>query len=200
MSTAKERLKEIREIDFNGISQRKFADLIGVGFAAIQSIETGTQKTMKYEIAEALNEKYGYSIIWVMSGKGSKFIERKYTLEPRIAIDDELSYKRRNYGDRIDFLRKKSDYSVKKMADFGKITEKEYIKIISDSPFPYNPAFIENITANFDTTVDDLLYDSNGIFKEAMTDKKEGDSLNNIDFESLSPDIKLKIKKILKDV
>lgn len=197
MHTAQEILKDIRINDFNNASQQKFAELLNVKRSSIQNVESGTQKAMPYDIAESLHYKYGYSIPYVMSGKGPKYIEKKYTLEPRIAIDDDLKYKRRNYGQNIEYLRKIANYSIARMSKIGGVEEDEYLNIVANSPEP-DFSFIENIIANFNTSLDELLYDTNGSFKEALEAQKKGDELQNIDFENLSPEVKNQIKALLK--
>jgi len=64
------RLKIIRE-NMGGISQAKLADLLGFPAHKIRDIESGKQK-MPPDIAHALEEKFGFSFVWVMSGEGPK--------------------------------------------------------------------------------------------------------------------------------
>ncbi len=65
------RLKIIRD-DLGGISQAQLASRTGIPLHKIKYAETGNEKISR-EIAQILDEKFGYNRLWVLTGEGEPY-------------------------------------------------------------------------------------------------------------------------------
>ena len=70
MKDMKERLKEIRHE--NNMSQKKFADKIGLSQTHLSSLEGGSRNITKRNAVE-ICEAFNINLEWFISGKGEKY-------------------------------------------------------------------------------------------------------------------------------
>lgn len=62
------------------LKQKELALLIGVSEGYISALVTGRNKKVSPTIAILLEERFGYSAQWVLTGQGPKYIEDRLTL------------------------------------------------------------------------------------------------------------------------
>jgi len=59
-----------------GLNATKFGDICGVSKGRISQIrQDGAEKFFTYRVARKLNDRYGYSIAWVLDGEGPRLTE-----------------------------------------------------------------------------------------------------------------------------
>lgn len=77
----------------SGLTQRDFAATLGVTENYISLLINGRKEKISEALALLIQEKYGYSAEWIMSGKGEKFISQKnsFLKQKTIALLKTLS-------------------------------------------------------------------------------------------------------------
>jgi SOS-response transcriptional repressor LexA len=73
MTELKQRLKELRKVHLNSLSQKKLSEEIGYKLQTIRHLEAGTQKTIPAELIQKLNERYKINPNWLLYGQGDVF-------------------------------------------------------------------------------------------------------------------------------
>ncbi len=76
--TPAERLKQIRKK--TGLSQKAFAEMLGVSFNRVNSIESGKQKKIPFDLAHKITEKLpedDYSFQWIVTGEGEAIDQKE---------------------------------------------------------------------------------------------------------------------------
>ncbi len=74
METIGSRMKHLRLVDFKGISQGKFGEILGVGHGSINKIEYDKHPPTSQMLKKLLDE-YQISTDWILSGIGDKKID-----------------------------------------------------------------------------------------------------------------------------
>lgn len=134
---------------------------------------------------------------WILTGKGSMFLENLYNGGQKINNADLLSINLKEWGNRLYDWAKKKNYSDEKMANLLGIKLERLYEIIKKSPFPTEKEAI-NIKGNFNILIDDLLFDENNDFIKKLSDEltKEETPLNNL--INLTPNEIEKLKNLLR--
>ena len=81
MKEMKERLKEIRHE--NNMSQKKFADKVGLSQTHLSSLEVGTRNITRRNAVD-ICEAFNINLEWFISGKGEKY----KNIVDKFVIDD----------------------------------------------------------------------------------------------------------------
>lgn len=158
MTTAKERFKEVRE--YLNLSQQKIADSIDFKPNTINNIENGKQKSIPYELAYALCQKYNISIHWLITGEGEMLVKRMNTLE---VTHKDIRPEFKNFGRRLNKLSVGSGLLSWQMAEIlglsdGIKGEEEFSELCLGKKQP-TLELVLKICENFDITADKLLFD-----------------------------------------
>lgn len=78
-----ERLKTI--LNESGLKQREFALSLGVTESYISRLIKGTHTNISESLALLIQERYGYSAKWIMTGQGDKFKSKERTFIKEVA-------------------------------------------------------------------------------------------------------------------
>lgn len=197
MSTVQDRLKEIREKDFNNLSQQKFADMLRISQSNIKNLESGTQKKMAIELAVTLSEDYNYALKWLLIGKGPKFENQDNTLKQRSYLIEDMNERISKWGERLQEIQYKNDIKDdKKFAKLLGISVDRYWKIVSEG---IEPTFdeIKRIKETFIVRIDDLVF---GIDPEieGTKDKEKESAQRLLEELNLTPEKLALLKNALK--
>lgn len=68
-----------------GIDQVELARVMGVTKGAVNQLLNGGIKSLKLEYAAGIQERFGYSAVWLVLGKGPKFLEASTKISPEMA-------------------------------------------------------------------------------------------------------------------
>lgn len=183
MNTPRDRIKLIRKT--KGLSQQKLAEVLNFKLGPINSIENGTQKSVPFALAKALNEVFGYNIEWVIDGIGEMYDPLKNTLEIRYA---DVLEGMQTFGKRLQKIQLKNDFSDEQIAKIIDISLKRYLELCVENKEPTTKELL-NIKENFDVTLDWLLFGD-----ESNTNNKVQDTLAGLGF---SENEIIKLRKIL---
>jgi len=107
------RLKIVRD-ELGGMSQAKLANYLGLPAHKIRDIESGKVK-MSLDIAKAVEEKFGFSSLWMVSGVGPKRINTQ--------VEEGLA----SYGQVFDGYIQVPRYEVAASAGGGSLVQSEQI-------------------------------------------------------------------------
>jgi len=64
-------------IQFSGLSQKEFAESVGISGSAITEFIKGRSKKLTSETLSNINEKYNININWLLTGHGSMFLDKE---------------------------------------------------------------------------------------------------------------------------
>lgn len=130
-----------------------------------------------------IQEYFDVNLLNAVSISPKQIIKREFEVESAIY----------NWGSRLNLIAKYNGFSDYEMAKILNIKESRYNLIALKSPEP-KISELNAIKSNFDVDIDDILYDTNGLFvklKQKLEDEK-----NN--YDNLSPKEKEEFRRFLK--
>lgn len=190
MLTYGENLKNIRIA-----LQRKtvdFAEQLNVQYRTYLSYERG-ERTIPAEMLEKLIKDFDVNINYIFTGEG-KFFNTK-NINPLQIPERKMDVKcmKLDFGERIYLIQKFNGKTDEEMAEILSMSLIRYYEITNESK-SLTLKESDAIKANFDVSIDDILYDENGFFKILEKEmKKEKEA-----FESLTPTEREAFKRFLK--
>lgn len=89
MTSLSDRIKII--LDERQITQIEFAKTLGVSANYVNQIVNGKKETISDTLSKLIEERYGYSAYWILTGKGNKQVENDLTAKKAIIIKKILA-------------------------------------------------------------------------------------------------------------
>lgn len=175
--------------------QRKtvdFAVQLNVQYRTYLSYERG-ERTIPAEMLEKLIKDFDVNINYIFTGEGKIFNTKNINpLQiPERKMDVECM--KLDFGERLYLIQKFNGKTDEEMAEILSMSLIRYYEITNESK-SLTLKECDVIKANFDVSIDDILYDENGFFKILEKEmKKEKEA-----FESLTPTEREAFKRFLK--
>lgn len=112
-------IKEIREEC--GLSISEFARQVETHRQTIQDIEAGKRKKIPQEIALKIQEKYSYSMVFLMTGEGEKYAKADTVREPGASYGEGIL---ENMAKKEADMQKKMDFMIEQIVMLHSIVQR----------------------------------------------------------------------------
>lgn len=169
-----------------------FAAHLNVQYRTYLSYERG-ERTIPAEMLEKLIKDFDVNINYIFTGEGEFFNTKDINPLQIPERNMDVECMKLDFGERVYLIQKFNGKTDKEMAEILSMSLTRYYEITNESK-NLTLKECDAIKANFDISIDDILYDENGFFKILEKEmKKEKEA-----FESLTLEEREAFKKFLK--